>query len=208
MPLGAELAFSGLDRRSVPGGRPNSCWNVSLTRHTLPKPGASATSPIGRKISWIDCLASRTRRVWAAETGEAPRCWRNRRRSCRSPIPSREASASTSPEAIAPPYIRANAHETVFDVPCQASRSGDEPGSTARTRPVASFLTYRRTRMEGHLLRQRRPRRTYGATADSDGLEHPEDAPVLPRITSQKGAAAGFEIHDHVGSMNARSNEV
>ena len=60
------------ERRSVAGGRPNSCWKVSLKRRTLPKPEASATSAIGRRVSWISCLASSTRRVWATATGEAP----------------------------------------------------------------------------------------------------------------------------------------
>ena len=43
----------------------NSGWNVSLKRRMLPKPDANAISAIGRRVSWMSCLASRTRRVWA-----------------------------------------------------------------------------------------------------------------------------------------------
>ncbi len=75
--------------------RRKSAWNASLKRRTLPKPEASAISAIGRRVSWMSCLAKSTRRVWATATGEAPRCCWKRRRSCRPPTPSRSASAST-----------------------------------------------------------------------------------------------------------------
>ena len=58
-----------------PAAAGRGCWKVSLKRRTLPKPDASATSVIGRFVSWISCLASSTRRVCATATGEAPRCW-------------------------------------------------------------------------------------------------------------------------------------
>ena len=82
-------------RRSALGGRPNSLRKISLKRRTLPKPAASATSVIGRRVSWISCLANSTRRVCATAIGEAPRCCWNSRRSWRPPTPSRSASAST-----------------------------------------------------------------------------------------------------------------
>src|SRR5450755_5159048 len=75
-------------RRRLAGERPNNCRNVSLKRRILLKPDAIATSAIGSEVSWINCLASKTRRVCATATGEAPTCWRNNRRNWRAPTPS------------------------------------------------------------------------------------------------------------------------
>jgi hypothetical protein len=103
-----------------------------LKRRTLPKPAASATCAIGRSPSWIRALASSTRRVCATLTGAAPRCFRNSRRSCRSPTPSRPAKASTSPSSSAPASIRASARDTVFEVPFHAPISGAVSGRQRR----------------------------------------------------------------------------
>src|SRR3954467_906975 len=64
-------------RRNVAGERPNICRKISLKRRTLLKPDASATSAIESWVSWINCLASNTRRVCATAIGDAPTCWRN-----------------------------------------------------------------------------------------------------------------------------------
>jgi hypothetical protein len=96
------------------------------------EPDARATSAIGSRVSWISCLASSTRRVWATDTGGGAEVLAEQRRSWRSPTPNRPASASTSPVSIAPPSIRASARLTVLEVPRQAPRSGEASGRQRR----------------------------------------------------------------------------
>jgi hypothetical protein len=121
-------------RLSEEGGRPNNLAKVSLKRRTLPKPADSATSVIGSWVSWISCLANSTRRVCATAMGEAPRCWLNRRRSWRPPIPSFSAKASTpaSLSSSAPSAISLSARDTVLDEPRQKASSGAISGRQRR----------------------------------------------------------------------------
>jgi hypothetical protein len=116
----------------VLGGRPKSCWKVSLNRRILPKPAASATSAIGSLVSWINCLASSTRRVCATAIGDAPEMRRKSRRSCRSPTPTRSASVSTSAPSSPSFSISHRARDTVFDVPRHTPRSGAVSGRHRR----------------------------------------------------------------------------
>ena len=91
-----------------------------------------AISVIGSRVSWINCLASSTRRLCATAMGEAPRCCWNSRRSCRSPTPTRLARASTDASSSAPISTSASARDTVLEAPRQAPRSGEVSGRQRR----------------------------------------------------------------------------
>ena len=105
-----------------------------LNRRTLLNPAAMAISAMGIRVSWMSCLAKRTRLVCATEIGQAPRCWRNRRRSWRSPKPSRSASKFTlaSLPSSAPSSMSASARKTVFEVPRHEARWGAVSGRQRR----------------------------------------------------------------------------
>ena len=174
---------------------------VSLKRRTLPKPAASATSAIGRRVSWISCLANSTRRVWATATGEAPRCCWNRRRSWRSPTPSRSASASTSP-----PRRRARRRrsgpgrgDTVLEVPRQAARSGAISGRQRRQGRKPASCGGGGRGEEAAVLELRRARRADRPAVDAGRGDADEEAAVEAGVAGLEGAVAGSaieQVHD------------
>jgi hypothetical protein len=103
-----------------------------LKRRTLPNPAAPAISVIVRAVSVISVLARKSLRVWAIDTGDAPRCRRRSRRRWRSPIPSRAASRSTPSSSSAPSAISRSARAALLDVPRQAGRPGAASGRQRR----------------------------------------------------------------------------
>src|ERR1700685_2114684 len=87
---------------------------------------------MGKFVSSMSFFAKCRRRVWATAVGVAPRCFRNRRRRCRDPIPRRSARASTPPSSKPVSPISLNARETVLEVPDQAGVPGEASGRQRR----------------------------------------------------------------------------
>ena len=162
--------------------------------------GGEAISAIGRDVSWINCLASNTRRVCATATGEAPRCWRNSRRNCLSPTPSRSASGRRSASSSAPISIIASARDTVLEVPRQAPRSGAVSGRQRRqgrnpASCAAAAVGKKRTFSSG---RARRANRT---AIDSGRQDRREQTAVETGIARANRAVAGVVIEVHGASL-------
>ena len=176
------------------GGRRNSAWNVSLNRRRLPKPAAMAISVIGRRVSWINCLASSTRRLCATAMGEAPRCCWNSRRSCRSPTPTRLA------EVIDGGLIQ----RAQFD---QSEGAGDGVGGAAPGAEVGGgFRAAAQAGAEPGLVRRGgggeeddvlRTRRAGGAdraAVDAGGFDAGEQAAVEAGVADGHRAVAGVVV--------------
>ena len=159
--------------------------------------GERDLAPSAGRVSWISCLANSTRRVCATAIGEAPRCCRNSRRSCRSPTPSRSASASTSAVAVeravrdqapapARPCSRCRARRRdPGAVSGRQRRQGRKPASCAAAAVGRSAV-----------LRLGRARRADRPAVDAGRLDADEEAPVEARVAGLEGAVAGvIEIH-------------
>ena len=190
-------------RRSALGGRRNSCWKVSLKRRMLPNPAASAISAIGRRVSWISCLANSTRLVCATVMGEAPRCCWNRRRNCRSPMPSRSASASTlapSPSS-APSAIRARPRETVFEVPRHEPRSGAVSGRQRRQGRKPASCAAAALGIEPAILEPGGARRADRPAIDPGRGDADEQAPVEARVAALQRPVAGAGVEPDEGQL-------
>jgi hypothetical protein len=93
--------------------------NAALKRRTLPKPAAKAISAIERPLSTASALANRPRCAVATCFGEAPTWCLNRRRSARSWMPTRAASAGTLSSAASPAPISSSARRARPSDPSQ-----------------------------------------------------------------------------------------
>ena len=168
----------------------------------LPKPAAAATSVIGRRVSWISCLASRIRRVCAIETGEAPRCCRNSRRSWRSPMPSRAAKASTFGVIERAGFDQSErARDGVGTAaPERQFRRGLRPA--AQTGAEAGLLRRGGGREEADVLPFGRGRRAERPAIDAGRGDRHEQAPVETVVAGLDGAVAGVVVHIHAAMIS------
>ena len=155
---------------------------------------------MGRRVSWISCLASSTRRVWATATGEAPRCSRNCRRSWRAPTPVRAASASGRRRPARPARSAATRAPRWRAAPARGRRQARFPGGSAGgdgSRPPARPRPWR----EDDIARQGRARRTDRTAVDARGLDRGEEASVVAGVAHADGAVAGVVIEIHAAML-------
>ena len=149
----------------------------------------------GSVVSSISFLAESSRCACATAMGVAPRCWMNKRRKCRDPIPRRSASASTlesppSPSS-APSSISRSARATVVEVPFHA---GGAPTfrTAAQTRAKSGLEGRGGRRIIVDVVFFGRSRRAHRAAEDARGPHGDEELSVEARVARQTSGPAHF----------------